>query len=184
MMRLLPFLLLLLSSGCGSMTTPGQFARELVIRSAPVLSFRSTGDEITIDQRTIDAVRTAVEAENELMAIVQLPQGVHPFMVVVFVKKDQEVDLLMTSVYWGRIQGKWLSTVDFATAESLVQAATKQFRCEKGSVEDFIFGTTVIYWVDGEQMTCDGGWGTEEGATFGRRFQRIFDRARSTYEPT
>jgi hypothetical protein len=176
-------ILILLLGGCASIPTQNQFPEELVSRVAPARPFRSLGAEIRVTQRTIDAVRLAVGSDDQVMAFAHLPQGVHPFMVVVFVRKDEAVDLLMTSVYWGGIQGKWQGSVDIATVESIVGLATEGFHCTKGPVVGALVGAVLIHWVDGEQVVCDGGWGTEAGAFFGDRFQPLADRAQKTYEP-
>lgn len=148
-------------------------------------AFRTIGEEITVNQATVDAVRKAAESHGDLVAFAQLPQGVHPFMVVAFIERGESVELLMTSVYWGRIQGKWQVLVDLATSKSIVQVATTTFDCSRGPVIDFLFGTALIYWENGTQtqITCLGGWGTEQGATFGARVQSILDLAVATYEP-
>ena len=61
-------------------------------------------------------------------------------MVIAFVDQDQSVELLMTSIYWGKIQGKWEASVDPATAESLVELASETFDCRHGPVADHLVG--------------------------------------------
>lgn len=184
MMKALILLSLLVVSACASTATREEkFVLELVSRGTPAAAFRVTGEEILISQRTVEAVRAEIHRTGDLMALATLPQGVHPYMFVAFVRRAERVDLLMTSVYWGKIQGKWKVSIDLATAESFVELATETFDCKSGPVAEHLFGSALIYWTDGDQVTCEGGWGTEVGAAFGERVQPIVDRATATYDP-
>ena len=182
-MRLLSLVLALLIGACTSMPKQERFALELINRNAPAAAFRAIGEEITVTQLIVDTARAAVDSDDRLMAFAQLPQGVHPYMVIAFVKRKQAIEVLMTSVYWGKVQGKWRASIDPATVESIVQLATNTFDCSRGLITEFLFGTALIHWPEGDQVDCDGGWGTEQGAAFAERFQPIFDGADLTYEP-
>lgn len=172
----------ILLSACTSVTGHDDFATELVSREAPAPPYRVLQDEKLVTQQTVDAIRAAVPSSGRLLAVAQLPQGFHPFLVVAFVERDGIVDLLMTSVYWGRIQGKYEVSVDLSSARSLVESAKSTFDCRSGPLTEFLFGSTLIYWKDGSQVVCDGGWMTEEGAAFGRQFQPLLDEAVVHYE--
>ena len=182
MLRLVAFVAALVTA-CAASRGHHEFALELVDRASPSKGFRHIGDEILVEQETIDAVREVIELRGgKLLALVQFPQGVHPYLVVALAEREESVDLLMTSVYWGRIQAKWAGRVDTATVESLIHLATATFECSTGAVEDFLFGAALVHWIGEDQVVCDGGWLSDRSALLAKRIQPILDAAAPTYE--
>jgi hypothetical protein len=169
--------------GCVSTATPEHFAQELVHPVPPSRGFRSLGQEIFVDQGTIELMRSLVEARGEnLVAILQLPQGVHPYMVLAFTETGGGTEVLATSVYWGRVQGKWLAKLDNEELRSIIEQAVATFECRSGRVSDPVTGAALIYWPSGSQVSCDGGFVSKEGAVVAERIQPILDEARPIYD--
>ena len=170
--------------GCASTATPEHFARELVYPVPPSRGFRSIGEEIFVDQGTIELMRSLVEARGEnLVAVLQLPQGFHPYMVLAFTETGGRTEVLATSVYWGRVQGKWLAELDNEEVRSIIELAVATFECSSGRVSEPVTGAALIYWPSGSQVSCDGGFHSEEGVVVAERIQPILDEARPIYEP-
>ncbi len=167
---------------CSAVPKPGPFAHELVARSPPARSFQAVGEELLLDQATVEALKSQIDgSDGRLMALLQLPQGIHPYLVLVFIEREDSIEVASTEMFWGMVRSKWFRTVDTETAESIISAASRTFECESGPIADFLFGAALVHWPSGEQIVCDGGWLSGEGTAVAEQAQPILDGSELTY---
>lgn len=174
----LGLLLLCCSVGCSATSPRESFAEELVSPTPPSRGFGTIAEEILGGQETIEAMRDLVEARGgDLLAVLHLAQGVHPFMVLAFVATDEETEVLATSVYWGKVQEKWVAHLKTEEAREFLARGLGAFDCSSELAAEPLFGAALIHWLDGSQVTCAAGWFLEEGSELGERDRAILHAA-------
>ena len=159
-----------------------QLARELLSSSPPSLLFRSLQEDIYVDQVALDAMRDRAELRgHELVAVAILPAGVHPYIVVAFVRQGRRLDVFGTLMYWGMVQEKWRTETQPRFLSIVSEQASETFRCHNGSPGGPLYGVYLVSWTSGEQIVCDGGWFTEESSRFRESFSVLVESASLLY---
>ena len=182
MVRFFVLLALIGSIGCASAPTPATFARELLSVQPPSARFSDIGEEINLTQPVVEAMRTIARAEGaEVVAVAQLPAGVHPYTVFVFLRRSDAVDVVQTTMYWGMVQEKWVGT---ASSDDLVglMKTSEHLKCTDGPLQGAVFGAVLIHWAATSQSNCDGGWLSPESNLLAERLKPIADASRMIYE--
>jgi hypothetical protein len=141
--------------------------------------------EIHPDQQTIDRMRLAADRHSRsLVAAAFITTGIHPYHAISFTTSKSELEVIDTAMSWGKVQGKWVSTVASASYDEFIGAAQQLLACKPGDPIDSTFGALLVYWKpSGEHVVCSGDWGSEEAAQFGQLLDNLLPRARQTYKP-
>lgn len=174
---------MLVGVGCvSSSVLANRAARVFVVGSET----RSLDREVLFDQRTIEAMRAvATDEGHELLAALKLPEGLHPYSVFAFVKRHDEIELVVTTISWGSVLAKWTGTVSDEELGALTErAAAGSFRCSAGGASgDFLaVAPLFVRWTDDVQATCVGDWFAEGDEELVELVDEFLASARQTYE--
>lgn len=178
--------LLLLGVGAAacasSLPSARSVALEFVSGDEPAAAFRQLGEEVSLDQTILDAMRAETGRRGEtLLAVTRLPRGIHPYSVFAFIQRGDRIDVVETAMFWGQIQEKRQGVVASAELEALVTLATAKFDCTPGLAPEALFGGALIHWPPGAQVTCDAGAFNDASALLAERLASISDAAQRTY---
>ncbi len=174
----------LLISGCTSSTpTPKNLAIELLRSDPPSSRFRDITADINIDQDAVEALRSQAAASGiRLVGLAHFRRGVHPYGVILFYEAAEDLGMLETMMYWGRVDAKWRGAASCGEFDALLEAAESEFECKRGPVEGSALGAAFVVWDATGQLTCEGGWFLGDDSLFAERLQVIMDRAEKTYD--
>ncbi|MCG8462483.1 MAG: hypothetical protein MI919_39870 [Holophagales bacterium] len=118
---------------------------------------------------------------HELVAVATLPAGVHPYIVVAFVRQGRRLDVFGTLMYWGMVQEKWRTETQPRFLDTVSEQASETFRCHNGSLSETLRGVYLVSWLSGEQIVCDGGWFTEEASRLSETLSVLVESASLLY---
>lgn len=170
--------------GCASFGRPAERAARLFVEPSATRPLR---DEVFLEQAILDAMRQRVAASGEeLVAILKLSRGFHPYSVYAFIAEEGQLRVMVTLMSWGIVLEKWEARVDHADLLALEeQADLGTFRCEKTRrFEDMPFRAALVRWSEGEQLVCVSDWPNEEDAELLDNLNEMMSAARLTYERT
>lgn len=174
---------MLVGIGCVSLSMlANRAARVFVVASET----RSFDREVLFDQRTIEAMRVlAADEGDELLAVLKLPEGLHPYSVFAFVERQDEIELVVTTISWGTVLAKWRGTVSGEELVALAErAAAGTFRCRAGGAAGDVLAVAPLFvrWSDDGQATCVGDWFAEGDEELLELVDELLASARQTYE--
>lgn len=176
-------ILLLTAVGCSSFTPrPNDLAVEFLTTQPPTSNFRRISVDIHVDQGVLDAMRLRASSMGvNLLAVARIPRGIHPYAVLAWCQTGENIEIRETALYWGRVDGKWITQSTVEELAELAAAAQAEFKCSVGPATGALYGTGFVTWEEDRQITCEGGLFSEEGLVFWSRLKRIVDRETETY---
>jgi hypothetical protein len=128
--------------------------------------------------------QTAQRNGTPLVAAAFMKTGIHPYTAIAFTNSDAKLEAVETAMFWGQVNGKWVSTINSAAYSDFVRAVEQLLACRPGAPLDSIFGAVLVYWKSsGEHVVCSGDWGSEQAAQFGQLLNNLLPQARQTYKP-
>ncbi|MEM7349516.1 MAG: hypothetical protein AAF657_01835 [Acidobacteriota bacterium] len=133
-------------------------------------------DDLFPEAEIFARLRSAAMAEGrDLLAFASLRTGVHPYSGFAFLRSEQEIEVIETQLYWGRVRAKRLHRVTGETYDRFVASASAALDCTAGAAEGGAsWGAALTY---GEPETresrCHGDWLTEETAGFAAALARL-----------
>jgi hypothetical protein len=174
--------ILFFSAACASYRpTPADLAEELMTTDPPGTNFREISEDIHVDQAVLDAMRERASSQGErLLAVVRMPRGIHPYVVIAWSQSGDTIQVRGTAVYWGRVDAKWNTVATVAELAALSDAA-EEFECIEGPVPSGIYGRGFVRWKDDAQITCEAGTFVDRDFVFDDRLEEVLNRAAETY---
>ena len=172
-----------LTIGCASQEASTRFARELVVPYRSSVVAAAFTDEVVVDQATLTAMRSVAARRNEeLRAVVQLQRGVHPYTVFSFTATNHGTRVVATAMFWGDLEEKRVGRISEGELDRIVSAAIADFECSTGAVSEILFGPALVYWIEGDQRTCQGPLWSEKGEALIALVAPIADELQAIYE--
>jgi len=169
--------------GCISSDASYRLARELVLPYRSSVVAAAFADEVVVDQATIAAMRTITSRRQEdLRAVVQLQRGVHPYTVFSFTTTEHGTRAVATAMYWGDLEEKRVGGVPDDSVDRIIAAAVENLSCSTGPATETLFGPALVYWREGEQVTCQGPPWSEEGASLIEVVASLADTLQAIYK--
>lgn len=147
--------------GCGSTLKPQErLAKESLDSGRTWGSLAPRGEqEITFDLETVDLMRERLSDRNrELLAVIHLPLGMHPFRVYAFSENEGRTLLNLTDISWGKVYRKAQWAVPDDGLEQLLSLAKAGSDCTDTPETQEPGNTFVVFWVSESRVLCSSGW--------------------------
>ena len=158
-----------------------ELAAELVADQPTEQTRKGWDRDLFPNEQIFDLMRAAAARRGmELLACVFLRTGVHPYSAYSFIETGGEVRIVETAMYWGGVQGKWVTTVPRESVDRFLVAASGILDCSEDSEG---FGGFAGAAVMTRETTCRAEAFTEAMAPFVDALLPLLEGRSRTYEP-
>jgi hypothetical protein len=161
--------------GCTSAARRPSTARDFAVallRDDPAVCNVSFGFEIQPEREAIREVHKLLTSRSEeLLAIGYLMNGVHPYTLFIFLGRSGHIRVIETTMYWGRVQAKWLGVLQKDDFTRLINDTRAALPC--GAPQPLPnLGAALIVYQQGGEVQCSAELFTDQPEGFAQPLRR------------
>ena len=120
----------------------------------------SPQEQVISDKQLFSKLRMQ---SSKLLAVGILNAGIHPRWTMVFLEDEDDVRVVATLTFWGRIQMKRVGQIPRAEYAIMLQELLRSLKCASQMESDFMM-RGFVHWNSGKATFCDANPWQDDGA--------------------